>query len=138
MKILFILLLIFSITSCSSNVKGSWSCPTLEGGKGNCVSISEADEFNLSNNNTRLPESYFDKQQKIEIKLIAPKLKDLQRLTTSPQQNPTPQTNPTSKLRTTEKIGKIWFAPYIDSDGNQHGENVIYIVDEKSKWISQR
>ncbi len=144
MKQLLILTL-FIISSCSSNIKGSWTCPILEGGKGSCVSIGDADGYQLSNNNSNLsaaPEGYFDKQQKIQIKLIAPKLKDLKKLTTTQTSS---LTNPTqnlgrssSQLRTEEKVGKIWFAPYIDSDGNQHGENIIYVVDEKPKWISQK
>ena len=64
------------VNACSSNVKGSWSCPVLEGGKGNCASISEADNAKLADNDFATPpESYFDKQQKIEIKLVTPKLK---------------------------------------------------------------
>lgn len=138
MKNLLIILLIFFTASCSSNVKGSWSCPVLEGGKGHCVSISDADSFNLANNNTILPESYFDKQQKIEITLVAPKLKDLKKLTNEAQPLKHSQTNPTAQLRTEERVGKIWFAPYIDADANQHSESVIYVVDEKAKWVSQR
>jgi type IV conjugative transfer system lipoprotein TraV len=139
MQKFLVLTLITVLTSCSSNVKGSWSCPLLEGGKGSCVSIAEADDFRLADSkNTTLPESYFDKQQKIEIKLVAPKLKDLQKLTATPT---SPQINlvrSSPQLRTEEKVGKIWFSPYIDSDGNQHSESVIYVVDEKPKWISQK
>jgi type IV conjugative transfer system lipoprotein TraV len=141
LTVLTLITVLTVLTSCSSNVKGSWSCPVIEGGKGSCVSIGDADGYQLSNNNSNLsatPEGYFDKQQKIQIKLIAPKLKDLKKLTIVP---PLPQTNQvrsSSQLRTEEKVGKIWFAPYIDSDGNQHGENIIYVVDEKPKWISQK
>lgn len=143
MRISLILLLTFLISACSSNVKGSWSCPVLEGGKGSCVSIGEADDLRLSNPDVSLPESYFDKQQKIQITLVAPKLKDLKKLapssqTSLPSVGSQQNNKPEQKLRTEEKVGKIWFAPYIDSDGNQHGESVIYIVDEKAKWISQR
>jgi len=143
MKITNFLILLVTIitTSCSSNVKGSWSCPTLKGGKGSCVSISEADDYQLTNNNLSfLPESYLDKSQKIKIELIAPKLADLKKLNLLPQidSKPALQKTPISKLRTEEKVGKVWFAPYIDSDGNQHSKSIIYIVDEKPKWVSQR
>ncbi len=132
---------IFFINSCSGNIKGSWTCPVLEGGKGSCVSIGDADNYQLANGNINLsatPEGYFDKQQEIQIKLVAPKFKDLQKLTTT---QTSPQTNlvrGSSQLRTKEKVGKVWFAPYIDSDSNQHGESITYIVDEKPKWISQK
>jgi type IV conjugative transfer system lipoprotein TraV len=142
MKISNFLILLIAIitTSCSSNVKGDWSCPTLKGGKGHCVSISEADDYKLSNDFTSLPQSYFDKSQKIKIKLIAPKLADLKKITPSslPNLEPTPQISPNSKLRTEEKIGRIWFAPYIDSGSNQHSESIIYVVDEEPKWVSKR
>ena len=157
------------LSACSSNVKGSWSCPVLEGGKGNCASISEADNAKSSDNDSAtlpsaLPEGYTQKQQKIEITLFAPKLKDLEKIANenklksqskisqttqggsfesttniTNQSISIPQTsNPQNKLRTEEKVGKVWFAPFIDADGNQHSESTIYIVDEKPKWISQR
>ncbi len=163
MKKLFILSSISTIllSACSSNVKGSWSCPVMEGGKGNCVSISEADNAKSADNDvatlsSALPEGYTQKQQKIEITLFAPKLKDLEKIAAKSQSKISqttqssslseststiaiPQTsNPQNKLRTEEKVGKVWFAPYIDADGNQHSESTIYIVDEKPKWISQR
>ena len=156
MKKLLILssLSIILLSSCSSNVKGSWSCPILEGGKGSCVSIGEADSSKSADNNINLPESYFDKNQKIEITLLAPRLKDLEKISAKSKAQPiendiqddvqhlTKNSNinhsPKNNLRTEEKVGKVWFAPYIDSDGNQHSESTIFVVDEKPKWISQR
>jgi len=141
LTVLTLITVLTVLTSCSNNVKGSWTCPVLEGGKGSCVSIGDADGYQLSNNNSNFsatPEGYFDKQQKIEIKLVAPKLKDLQKLTTTQISSQVNPVQSSSQLRTEERVGKIWFAPYIDSDGNQHGENVIYVVDEKPKWISQK
>ena len=43
-----------------------------------------------------------------------------------------------SKLRTQEKVGRVWFAPYIDSEGNQHSEKTIFVVDEEAKWVGQK
>ncbi len=160
MKKYLILLILILASSCSRNVKGSWSCPILEGGgKGNCVSIGEVD-LQLNNNainSTALPDDYTNSEQKIKINLIAPKLADLKKIeelrnklskNTNSTQNITDvdlnrlnsisRDNKKNKLRTEEKVGKVWFAPYIDSDGNQHGESVIYVVDEKSRWVSQR
>jgi type IV conjugative transfer system lipoprotein TraV len=124
------------MTSCSSTVKGSWSCPTLEGGKGNCVSIKEADLFLQPENNSSF--SYLDSKQKIKINLIAPKISDLKKLQLEKKEISKEEIAPASQLRSQERIGKIWFAPYIDSEGNQHSESVIYVVDEESKWMMQQ
>ena len=138
------------LSSCSSNVKSGWSCPTPEGGKGSCLSIKEADlvgEINADSEN-KSNFTYLDSAQKIEIKLIAPKLADLKKITTksvSPADSTPNGASPhdatfelQNKLRTQERVGKIWFAPHIDSEGNQHSESVIYVVDEESKWVIQR
>ncbi len=151
-KLLILSISAIILNACSNNVKGSWSCPVLEGGKGNCASISEAyNDKSVDNDSvalpTALPEGYTQKQQKIEITLFAPKLKDLEKLASKSESTPNatnqtisiPQTtNSQNKLRTEEKVGKVWFAPYIDADGNQHSEGSVFIVDEKPKWISQR
>jgi len=36
--------------------------------------------------------------------------------------------------RVSEKILKVWFAPFVDSDDNYHQENEIYSVIDKSFW----
>ena len=136
------------VSSCSGSVKGNWSCPTPEGGKGSCVSIKEAD-MNESPLENKPSFNYVDSAQKIEIKLVTPKLKDLQKLQQEKNQKAgegsseiKPQTGSVgsqaqeTRLRTPEKVGKIWFAPHIDSDGNQHSESVTYVVDEEPKWVS--
>ena len=123
-------------SSCSGSVKGSWSCPTQEGGKGSCVSIKDAD-MNDSPLKDKPSFNYIDSAQKIEIKLVTPKFKDLKKLQQEKGQKveEVSQTKET-RLRTREKVGKIWFAPHIDSDGNQHSESVTYVVDEEPKWVS--
>lgn len=133
--------LLLLAASCSGSVKGNWTCPTPEGGKGSCVSIKEAD-MNDSPLQNKPNFNYVDSAQKIEIKLVTPKFKDLKKLQQEKDQKSEeiglraePQTQRT-KLRTEEKVGKIWFAPHIDSDGNQHSESVVYVVDEESRWVS--
>ncbi len=42
-----------------------------------------------------------------------------------------------TNLRSPEKIGRIYFAPYVDSAGNRHSESFIFVVDEESKWIQR-
>ena len=125
--------------SCSGSVKGNWSCPTPEGGKGSCVSIKDAD-MNDSPGSPRKDKpsfNYVDSAQKIEIKLVTPRFEDFKKL----QQEKGRKVEEAyqareARLRTAEKVGKIWFAPHIDSDGNQHSESVTYVVDEEPKWVS--
>jgi len=137
-KIIFIGVLFF-ISSCGGNTKSTWSCPILEGGKGSCISIRDA-ALSLSDSAANKPVKDFNSSsQKIEINLIAPKFKDLKKIKQEESKNrieePVAQG---SKLRTQEKIGRVWFAPYIDSEGNQHSEKTIFVVDEEAKWAGQR
>ena len=39
--------------------------------------------------------------------------------------------------QTEEKIGRVWLAPFIDNEGNQHSQKTIYVVDEEAKWMGQ-
>lgn len=132
--------LLVVVSSCSGSVKGNWTCPTPEGGKGSCVSIKEADLVGESatDSENKSNFTYLDSVQKIEIKLVTPKFKDLKKLQQERGQEGGLEVAPQaeSKLRTPERVGKIWFAPHIDSDGNQHSESVIYVVDEEPKWVS--
>jgi type IV conjugative transfer system lipoprotein TraV len=131
------LLILLVITSCNSTVKGSWTCPTLEGGKGNCISIKEADLTPKIENKADI--SYLGSKQKIEINLIAPKISDLKKLQLDRKEIVKEEVAPVKpKLRSQERVGKIWFAPYIDSEGYQHSESTIYVVDEESKWMIQQ
>ena len=140
--------LLLLAASCSGSVKGNWTCPTPEGGKGSCVSIKDAD-MNDSPLQDKPSFNYVDSAQKIEIKLVTPKFKDLKKLQQEKDQKAGEgsseiklQTGSVgsqaqeTRLRTPEKVGKIWFAPHIDSDGNQHSESVTYVVDEDPKWVS--
>jgi len=127
-----------ALVSCSGNVKNTWTCPTPEGGKGNCMSIKEADLSFSPNENQKNNFSYINSAQKIEINLIAPKLKDLKKLQVENSQFTIQELENKPKLRTPEKIGRIWFAPYIDAEGNQHSEYVVMVVDEESKWLIQK
>jgi type IV conjugative transfer system lipoprotein TraV len=138
MRKVFIINLLLLATSCIGNVKSDWACPTMTGGKGNCVSIKEADEGN-SEAPLIKTFNYLNSPQKIEIKLITPKLSDLKKLQATEDKNLIPESVPqNSKFRTQEKLGRVWFAPYIDSEGNQHSESVVHVIDEESKWVLQK
>jgi type IV conjugative transfer system lipoprotein TraV len=143
--------LLFLTASCSNSVKGNWTCPTLDGGKGSCVSISEADAIKStsdSSNSKQQNFSYVNSAQKIEIKLIAPRLSELKKIEQEKAKNqigteignfePVQVSSPTAKLRTPEKVGKVWFAPHIDADGNQHSQSIVYVVDQEPKWLMTR
>ena len=137
-KLFYIGFLLF-ISSCTGSVKDNWTCPTLEGGKGSCVSIKDADiatPLLMKNNNF----SYLDSAQNIEIELVSPKLSELKKFNkkNNLDHSDFERQSVTKKLRTQEKIGKIWFAPYIDSEGYHHSESVVYVVDEEAKWVMQK
>lgn len=133
MKFNYILVALFFITSCANNVKGSWSCPLKIAGKGSCVSIKESDVAETSNGIKRDIISYQDNNQKIEIKLNNSQISTIEK---NPQEKINNKVN--TVVRTKEKIGKVWFAPYIDEEGNQHSEYEIQVVDEEAKWTIQK
>lgn len=130
MKKLFIIFLLINLWSCS-NTKSTWDCPILGAGNGNCRSIKMADF------NHQIVENKGDFLQlpaKINIKLIAPKFEDVKKLQI---ENKDEKNYAKSNLRTEEKIGRVWFAPFIDSEGNHHSKKVIYVIDEEAKWTGQ-
>ena len=47
---------------------------------------------------------------------------------------PTSNQDHISFERTKEKTSRIWFAPFIDKDGNQHEGSYINIITKSSKW----
>lgn len=139
MKSKLILISLLFATACSSSVGSEWSCPVLDGGKGHCISISEADsKVNSPKLAINSDVGYFASNQKIEINLVAPKLKDLEKLKISGERHEEIKEKKGIRYRTEEKIGRIWFAPRIDVDGNQHFESVIQVIDEPSRWVMQR
>ncbi len=146
-KKLLVTFLIILVSGCSGNTKSTWDCPNLLTGKGNCLSIEKSDPALEVSSTSSAQISNFDytnSAQKIEIKLVAPKLSELKKFHEKTQKTEDKSTSaeaipsPKARLRTEEKVGKIWFAPHIDSEGNQHSESVIYVVDEESKWVMQR
>lgn len=139
-KFIFISSMLLVVQSCSSNVKGGWDCPIPEGGKGSCVSIKTADFSDDSNpDSSDKPRfTYLDSKQKIEINLVAPKLKELKKIGENLQVKDENISVKSPQLRTQERVGKIWFAPHIDSEGNQHSERVIFVVDEQPQWLMQK
>lgn len=128
---------LFLLSSCSST-KDTWDCPILNGSATNCSPIKSSDTISREDSSTKNNVDLISSAaQKIEIKLIAPKLSDLKKV----QKTESPiiqDSDSSSKLRTKEKVGKIWFAPHIDSDGNQHSEKTIFVVDEEAKWVGQK
>lgn len=42
----------------------------------------------------------------------------------------------TQPARTTEKIMRIWVAPFEDSQGDYHTDQLIYTVTDHSRWVS--
>lgn len=40
----------------------------------------------------------------------------------------------TYNLRKGDKISRVWFAKFIDSDDNLHDESFVYVIDKKSTW----
>lgn len=36
--------------------------------------------------------------------------------------------------RTEEKRGKLWFAPFVDEEGNFYDEAYVYLIFEPAKW----
>lgn len=139
--------LIILTSGCSGNTKSTWDCPNLLTGKGNCLSIEKSDPALEASNSNSAQISNFDytnSAQKIEIKLVAPKLSELKKFQEKNLKKeekssaPEPFVSTKPRLRTEEKVGKVYFAPYIDSEGNQHSEYVVYVVDEEPKWVMQR
>jgi len=148
------LVVLASLGSCSST-KSTWDCPILNGAT-NCSPIKNSDVMSGGQSEAK---SSFDvispTAQKIEIKLVAPKLSDLKKIqkelsNQAEQRKQLYENNlleekvfqddekKDKRLRTQEKIGKVWFAPHIDSDSNQHSEKVVYVVDEESRWVGQK
>lgn len=137
-RILFTIFAFCFIASCSGNVKNTWSCKAPDGGKGSCISIKEADVVAFAQEEPKNNFSYINSNQKIEITLIAPKLKDLKKLEEEKGAPVIQEYSSSPKLRTQEKVGKVWFAPYIDGEGNQHSEYTVFVIDEESKWLIQK
>lgn len=131
MKKFILIFLLLNISSCS-NTKSSWDCPILGAGDGNCRSIKRADLIHkLSENNNN---QFSEIPSKINIKLTTLKTENVNKNKTN-KEDQISDSKPL--LRTEEKIGRVWFAPFIDSDGNQHSQKIIYVVDEQAKWMGQ-
>lgn len=113
-KILTIGILLITISSCSGNVKKHWKCDAPKG-KG-CTSIRDAD--GLSGNVKQ------NKNQASYVLKLEPK-------------NESSNTSSSKNFiytRTKEEAERIWFAPFIDSDGNQHEESYVRVIINKPNW----
>lgn len=39
-----------------------------------------------------------------------------------------------SSLRKEEKVGILWFAPYVDNQGNKHHESKLSVIIKEPEW----
>jgi hypothetical protein len=119
MKKFMILSSIILSSGCTGSVDKHWKCKNPEG-KG-CVSIKESDQgSDLHSGHTHKAKK---KTPSYVLKLDAQKRKKAGE-----------QTDFIYK-RTKEKTERIWFAPFLDEEGNQHEESYVRIVIKKPKWV---
>ena len=128
----------FILSSCSTTTS-SWDCPMQDGA--GCRTIYEADH-NVDSNckgkkckkaQKELSSKYIDKKAFINhIKETEKSEKGKNTQSYSETQYNT--STGLKSLRTKEKVSRVVFAPFIDSNGNRHEESVVYIVDEQPNW----
>lgn len=115
-NILFPVILLFFASCSGSNIHKKWSCRNTDSKLG-CVSISEADKAynsdSLDESITKILKSDNNKYTSFDIDNAGSNKK---------------------LIRTSDKIGRIWFAPYMDAGGNYHEASYVRTVDEIAKW----
>ena len=135
---IILLSLLFILSSCSTT-KGSWDCPMQDGA--GCRTIYEADhdvdsDCKGKKCNKKLKkqsEKYINKKAFIKhIKETEKSKKGKNVSIYSENQNNKPTA--LKSLRTNEKVSRVVFAPFIDSNGNRHEQSTVYIVDEQPNW----
>jgi len=110
-SISLLLIALLSLSACS-HLNGQFDCPVAKGIS--CQSMSQIDV--MAN------QGYFrepDNKPRLDNRLVF-KLKN-----TRPYHAP---------LRVEERVLKVWFAPFIDSDDNYHEQSEVYTVVDKSFW----
>lgn len=111
----FIIIILFCLGGCQSNIKKNWDCPLADGGS--CKNIQDIDYGIQDNKNG------FDLKQASKIK---------------PAQNKQSKSAQTSNvfqdLRSRESIARVRFAPYIDAAGNRHEKKFVYYIETSSDW----
>ena len=46
-----------------------------------------------------------------------------------------PKNNNFIYARTKELADRVWFAPFLDEDGNQHEESYVRVIVDKPQWV---
>jgi len=128
---IFFLLCLSSISACaSSTTSSSWDCPRQKGV--GCVNINGADNSSLNSDNHN--SNKCGKSCKKHKKILIKNLKKKENLTLNQTSN-----NMTSSLdinlRSSEKVSRVMFSDFIDSNGNKHEPSIVYYVDEQTSWI---
>lgn len=110
-KITTLILTTLILTSCSNSVK-KWSCRNTESQF--CGTISEADKAYSSKPNYN---------EALEVEKAD-----------SNKYSSFADVNNKRLIRSGDKIGRVWVAPYKDSNDNWHEESYVQVVDEPGKW----
>ena len=117
---MFRLFLLLLLVSCNSTVSDNWSCPNPKGN--DCTTISEADN-NISANKQKQ-----DEQPAYVLESEGPASKKV-------AESFPAQPNNFLYKRTKESTERVWFAPFIDADGNQHEESYVRVITAQPKWV---
>jgi type IV conjugative transfer system lipoprotein TraV len=137
--LLYLLLILIFLSSCSSTTSSSWDCPR-QNGVG-CININGADNShnlglnsNYSNNKNNNNYTKCDKACKKRKKQLLKNLK-LKEHKQSLSKNLLLKDKETFSLRSSEKVSRVLFSSFIDEQGNNHDESIVYYVDEQPSWI---
>ena len=117
----FIIFLIFTLGACTGSVNKHWNCDAPKGQ--GCSSIEEADNLSqtLIKDESKAKKPYF-------VELEHGALQQSQNFNLSTTTN-------FIYGRTKESEDRIWFAPFIDIDGNQHEESYVRVITKTPKWV---
>ena len=107
---LSIISLCISLTNCSSNITGKWSCGTAES-KFGCVDVQDIEKV------------YLDKKEEDKSQNSKSQIKSASKTVA-----------PHTIHRSTERVAKIWIAPYVDSAGIYHEARMIRVVEKSPEW----
>lgn len=119
MKYNYLFLIIFFLSACIGNVEKHWNCHNPEG-KG-CVTIADSDE-----NTAKGVVGW----QTLPIGLLPTSETDI--TTKNLELKPSDQSQVRRSLEITHRL---WFAPFIDQDGNHHEASYLNIVVKTPKWL---
>lgn len=119
MKYVIILISLFVLSSCTD--KATFSCPPMKPGqkvnKPECLTIEESDKrAGIKANDNQII------KDKMKGEIVNDNAFD------------TFTTTRIIPTRSEEKIGKIWFAPSFDEEGNFYDESYVYVILKPAKW----